>query len=85
MSETQEKYTPRLLEIYRNELLAKLKDKFGYTNDLAAPRLVKIVINMGIGEGTSDAKLVEKAAQELAQIAGQKAKICRGRNFSISS
>ncbi len=80
-------YTPRLLEVYRNEIVAKLSDKFGYKNTLAVPRLVKIVVNMGLGEATSDSKIVEKAAEELALISGQKAKICRARkpisNFKL--
>lgn len=85
--DTTEKYIPRLLEKYRNEIIPQMKEKFGYSNSLAVPRLNKIVINMGIGEGASDAKIVEKAAGELSQIAGQKPKICRARkaisNFKL--
>jgi large subunit ribosomal protein L5 len=85
--DTKEKYIPRLLKIYREEIIAKMKEKFGYSNTLAVPRLIKIVVNMGIGEGTSDAKIVDKAAEELAKITGQKPKICRARkpisNFKL--
>ncbi|MFH1771385.1 MAG: 50S ribosomal protein L5 [Candidatus Omnitrophota bacterium] len=85
--QNKEVYLPRLLSTYRQEILPAMKEKFAYTNDLSVPRLVKIVINMGIGEGTNDPKIVEKAAVELAQITGQKAKICRSRkpisNFKL--
>jgi len=80
-------YTPRLLEEYRQTLVPALKEKFGYTNVMAVPRLTKIVVNMGIGAATQDAKFVEKAAKDLGQITGQRAKITRARkpisNFKI--
>jgi large subunit ribosomal protein L5 len=78
---------PNLLQEYRQNIISGLKEKYGYKNDLAVPRLIKIVINMGIGEATNDAKLVEKASAELAVIAGQQPKITRARkpisNFKI--
>ncbi|MCM8787587.1 MAG: 50S ribosomal protein L5 [Candidatus Omnitrophica bacterium] len=78
---------PNLLKLYRQEIIPKMREIFGYTNDLAVPRLVKITINMGIKEATADPKLTEKAAEELAQITGQKPKICRARkaisNFKL--
>lgn len=89
MSETdlEKKYTPRLLKRYREEIVPRLKDKLQLTNNLAVPRLLKIVVNMGLGEATSDPKIIEKAAQELGMITGQKAKVCRSRkaisNFKI--
>jgi large subunit ribosomal protein L5 len=83
----KEKYIPRLLQQYRDEVVAKMKEKFGYKNSLAVPKLVKIVINMGVGAAITDPKLTEKAAEELAIIGGQKAKICRSRkpisNFKL--
>ncbi|MBD3246797.1 MAG: 50S ribosomal protein L5 [Candidatus Omnitrophica bacterium] len=86
-SNLNEQYIPRMLETYRREIIPLLKEKFGYTNTLAVPRLVKIAVNMGIGEGSQDPKIVERAAEELAQLSGQKAKICRARkpisNFKI--
>lgn len=86
-ADINEKYVPRLLTLYRNEIIPKMKDKFKYTNNLAVPRLIKIVINMGVGIATTDAKLIESAAEQLAQITGQKAKICRARkpisNFKL--
>jgi large subunit ribosomal protein L5 len=83
----KEKYIPRLLKIYREEIVSKLMQKFSYKNKLQAPKLLKIVINMGVGQATSDPKLVEKAAHDLGLITGQKAKITRARkpisNFKI--
>lgn len=84
---TKEKYLPRLLKIYREEIIPAMRQKLGYKNNLGVPRLVKIVINMGVGAAITDPKLTEKASEELALIAGQKAKICRSRkpisNFKL--
>jgi len=86
-STVAKKYIPRLQEKYGKEVLPQLKKEFGHTNDLAVGRLYKIVINMGIGEATQDAKIIEKAKQELAQITGQMPRINRARkavsNFKI--
>lgn len=83
----KDKYTPRFLSLYRETIIPKMMESFSYKNTLAVPRLVKIVVNMGIGKATSDAKIVEKAAQELGAITGQKPKICRSRkpisNFKL--
>jgi large subunit ribosomal protein L5 len=65
-------YTPRLRKQYADQIRAALKEEFGYKNDMQIPRLDKIVLNMGIGEATSDTKRVRAAADDLAQIAGQK-------------
>lgn len=83
----EEKYVPRLRRVYNEEIIPQLKDKLKCKNSLAVPRLVKIVVNMGVGEATSDSKIIEKAAEELGVITGQKAKICRSRkaisNFKL--
>lgn len=80
-------YVPRLLQLYKQAIAQELKTELDYANDLAVPRLVKIVINMGLGAVSSDLKAVEQAAGELAVITGQKAKICRARkpisNFKL--
>lgn len=80
-------YIPRLLKRYREEIVGKMKAAFGYSNLLAVPRLKKIVINMGLGSTGGDSKLVEKAAADLAVIAGQRPKVTRARkpisNFKI--
>jgi len=79
--------TPRLLERYRTEIVPKLSQEFGFKNVHQVPRLEKVVVNMGVGKATQNGKLVEKAAEELAAITGQKAAIRRARksiaNFKL--
>ena len=62
----------RLREKYEKEVIPALTKEFGYTNVMAVPRVRKVVVNMGLGEATSNAKLVDVGADELARIAGQK-------------
>jgi large subunit ribosomal protein L5 len=62
----------RLKERYQKEEAAALKKEFGYTNEMAIPRVKKVVINMGLGEATSNAKLADVGADEVGRIAGQK-------------
>ena len=69
----------RLKEHYDAVVQPNLMKEFGYTNKLQVPRIDKIVINMGVGEGVADAKKPEAAAKELTAIAGQKAVITRSR------
>ena len=79
--------TPRLLERYRSEVVPKLSQEFGFKNVHQVPRLEKVVLNMGVGKATQNAKLIEKAAEELAAISGQKAAIRKARksiaNFKL--
>ena len=63
---------PRLLERYKNEIIPKMTEKFGYKNMLAVPRLEKIVLNIGLGEAAADKKFMDVAQAELAQITGQR-------------
>ena len=78
---------PRLLERYRSEITSKLSEEFGYKNPMQVPRLVKIVLNMGVGEATQNQKLLEKATEELTAIAGQKPLVRKARksiaNFKL--
>ena len=80
-------YVPALKKLYKEEIVASLVKKFSYATPMAAPRLVKITINEGVGEGTQDRKVVEDAAAELALITGQKAVITNSRkdisNFKL--
>ena len=62
----------RLKEKYQKEVVAALTKEFGYKNVMAVPRVTKVVVNMGLGEATSNAKLVDTGADELARITGQK-------------
>ncbi len=84
---SQKKYIPRLKEKYLNEVIPQMKEKFGYTNTLAIPKLLKISINMGVGEALQDTKYIDKAKQELATITGQMPKVTRARkaisNFKL--
>jgi large subunit ribosomal protein L5 len=78
---------PRLFERYRKEIVPRLQQEFGYRNVHQVPKLEKIVLNMGVGEATQNAKLIEQAAQELAVITGQKPAIRKARksiaNFKL--
>ena len=67
----------RLKAHYTSDVVAGLKKEFGYTNIMAVPKVTKVVINMGLGEGTQNAKIVDTGAEELGKITGQKAKVTR--------
>jgi large subunit ribosomal protein L5 len=73
-----------LQEKYKKEALPKLKEEFGFTNDLAAPIIEKIVLNMGLAEAASSKEVLEKATDQLGTIAGQKPKVTRAKK-AISS
>jgi large subunit ribosomal protein L5 len=70
---------PRLLETYRKEIVPKLSKEFGFANIHQVPKLEKIVVNIGLGEATQNPKLLDKAAEELAAITGQKPAIRRSK------
>lgn len=65
--------TPRLKTKYREEIVPKLQEQFGYKSIMQVPKLVKIAINQGVGDATQDKKLVDNALKEITMIAGQKA------------
>lgn len=73
------KYEPRLRETYRQTVLPGLMKRFGYNNVMQAPRLEKIVVNMGLGEAVSNPKLIESATKELMAITGQKPVVTRAK------
>ena len=77
-------YEPRLKGDYRSRIRPKLKEKFGYTNEMQIPRLEKIVVNMGIGEAVADSKKAGAAMKDLAAITGQKPQPTKARQ-SIAS
>jgi large subunit ribosomal protein L5 len=62
----------RLRNKYQQEAVAALKKEFGYTNVMAVPKIEKVVVNMGLGEATSNVKIIDTGADELARITGQK-------------
>ncbi|MCY3878257.1 MAG: 50S ribosomal protein L5 [Rhodobacteraceae bacterium] len=72
-------YKPRLQQIYVDEIRPNMKDRFGYRNEMMIPRLEKIVLNMGVGEGVKDSRKAAAAVEDLTAIAGQKAVPTRAR------
>ena len=62
----------RLKEKYQKDVVPALQKEFGYKNVMAVPRIEKVVVNMGLGEATANAKLIDTGADELARITGQK-------------
>ena len=69
----------RLLDMYRDEVAAKLQKEYGLGNPMQIPRLEKITCNMGIGEASRNAKLLDTATEQMANITGQKAVLRRAR------
>ena len=67
---TETKTMPRLKERYRNEVIAKLREQFAYGNPMQVPGLVKIVVNMGVGEAARDAKLIDGAVRDQRALLG---------------
>jgi len=69
----------RLRDRYSKDVAPALKKEFGYKNVMAVPRIEKIVVNMGLGEATQNAKIVETGADEVMRITGQKAVVTRSK------
>jgi large subunit ribosomal protein L5 len=76
---TDPNYVPRLKQRYNEVIRPQLMEKFGYTNPLQAPRIQKIVLNIGAGEAATDSKKIQSAVNDLTAIAGQKAVITRAK------
>ena len=72
-------YVPRFKQHYLDAVRPQLVEKFGYKNKLQAPRIEKIVLNIGAGEGAADQKKIQSAQNDLTAIAGQKAVITRAK------
>ena len=73
------KTTPRLKERYRADIVPALREQFKYGNPMQVPGLVKIVVNMGVGEAARDAKLIDGAVRDLTAITGQKPQVRRAK------
>jgi large subunit ribosomal protein L5 len=77
----------RLKEIYKTEIVPALIKQFGYKTTMEVPRIEKIVLNMGVGEATSDKKLLENASGDMQKISGQKPVVTKAKkaiaNFKI--
>ena len=71
--------TARLREKYQKEVVPALRKEFGYTSVMAVPKITKVVVNMGLGEATQNAKVVDTGADELGKITGQKAAVRRAK------
>jgi large subunit ribosomal protein L5 len=69
----------RLRERYQGEVIPALRQEFSYGNVMAVPKITKVVVNMGLGEGTQNAKVVDTGAEELGKITGQKAAVTRAK------
>ena len=69
----------RLRDRYEKEVVPALNKEFGYGNVMAIPKITKVVVNMGLGEATQNAKIVDTGADELGRIAGQKPVITRAK------
>ncbi len=69
----------RLRERYEKEVIPALKKEFGYGNVMAIPKIEKVVVNMGLGEATQNAKIVDAGVDEVGKITGQKAVVTRAK------
>lgn len=74
----------RLHDLYNKKIRSELQEKFAYNNVMEIPKLEKIVINIGVGEATENAKTVDAAASDLEAIAGQKPIICKAKKSLAS-
>jgi large subunit ribosomal protein L5 len=78
---------PRLKKRYREEIVPSLREKLAYDNVMRVPRVVKVSVNMGLGESMKDGKILEGAVKDLAVITGQKALVTKARksiaNFKL--
>lgn len=80
-------YVPRMLRLYREEVAEKLRKEFAYANVMQIPRLLKVTLNMGLGEAVQNAATLENGVAELTSVAGQKPVVTRARksiaNFKL--
>lgn len=80
MTETTSTITkPRLKTRYQDEIKGALLEQFGYANVMQVPGVVKVVVNMGVGDAAKDSKLIEGAVRDLTAITGQKPVVTRAR------
>jgi len=79
VDETTTKAVPRLKERYRSEIAAKLREQYAYANVMQVPGVVKVVVNMGVGDAARDSKLIDGAIRDLSVITGQKPSVTKAR------
>lgn len=86
-TEKEIKIRPRLLDVYKKEIVPGLMKTFSYKNVMQVPKLQKIVVNMGVGAAVADSKILDEAVKDLETITGQKASIRKARkaisNFKL--
>ena len=70
---------PRLKEKYKNEIVPKMMERFGFKNALEVPRISKIVVNVGLGEAAADKKLIDVVVKDMAQITGQRPTVTKAK------
>lgn len=75
---------PRLREAYNTEIKKKMMDQFRYRNEMQVPRLIKVIVNMGVGEAIQNIKLLDSSMDEIALITGQRPIVTKAR-LSISN
>lgn len=83
-TQVKEGYVARLFLRYKDEILPALMKRFGYKNSLQAPKLEKISVNMGVGDGVKDAKLMDAAVEDMGVVTGQRPVITRAKK-SVAS
>ena len=76
---TETKITPSLKTKFKDEVVPALQEQFNYGNPMQSPKLVKVVVNMGVGEAARDSKLIDSAVQDLTLITGQKPQVTRAK------
>jgi len=76
---TGQKALPRLKQRYRSEIAPALQEQYSYGNPMLVPGVVKVVVNMGVGEAAKDAKLIDGALRDLTAITGQKPQVTKAR------
>ncbi|MDN5725473.1 MAG: 50S ribosomal protein L5 [Propionibacteriales bacterium] len=76
---TEQRELPRLKQKYRETIVGQLQEQFSYENVMRVPGLVKIVVNMGVGEAARDSKLIDGAIKDLTAITGQKPQVTKSR------
>jgi large subunit ribosomal protein L5 len=78
-TQSQARPVPRLKTRYSEEIAGALREQFGHANVMQVPRLVKVVVNMGVGEAARDSKLIDGAIKDLTAITGQKPQVTKAR------
>ena len=76
---TTQKVAPRLKQRYADEIKGSLQEQFGFANVMQVPGVVKVVVNMGVGDAAKDSKLIEGAVRDLTAITGQKPSVTKAR------